>query len=181
MAQDKKQRGVSATGAAIRAFQSAHDTAYHEHAELLYMMHELSRLISAHFDKAMADHRLTHAQWWALMHILRCEGVTQTELAAIMQMGRASTGKLLERLEAKHWIERRADSGDSRVRRVFLRDEAVPVFSVMTVEGKRLFRAFLKGISPGEEARLIAGLRKIKANAERCLGRSGGGAVFKWD
>jgi DNA-binding MarR family transcriptional regulator len=55
---------------------------------------------------------------WALMHIYEQEGLTQTELAELMQMGRASLGKLLERLEVKGWIERRADASDSRVRRV---------------------------------------------------------------
>jgi MarR family transcriptional regulator for hemolysin len=148
---------------AIRSFQGSE---FLEHSALLYSMHELSRMISTTFDKAMTDHRLTHAQWWALMHIFEHEGATQTELAEILQMGRASTGKLLERLEAKHWIERRQDKTDSRVRRVFLRDEVVPVFQVMTAEGKRLFEIFLKGISSTEESRLIAGLKKIKANAE---------------
>ena len=148
----------------IRALQG---TAFREHSALLYSMHELSRLISTTFDKAMTEHRLTHAQWWALMHIFEHEGATQTELAEILQMGRASTGKLLERLEAKHWIERQQDDGDSRVRRVFLRHEVVPLFRVMTAEGRRLFEVYLKGISAAEEARLIAGLSKIKANAEK--------------
>jgi MarR family transcriptional regulator, transcriptional regulator for hemolysin len=161
----KAKRGaVQTPSETIRAL---HDTAYREHADLLYSMHELSRLISTRVDKAMAVHRLTHAQWWALMHIFEHEGATQTELAEILQMGRASTGKLLERLEAKRWIERRADDGDSRVRRIFLSHQVVPVFRLMTEEGKRLFETYLKGISAAEEARLISGLKKIKANAER--------------
>lgn len=163
----RKNPGVSATGTAIRALQARQDSAFREHSDLLYLMHELSRLISTAVDKSMAQHRLTHAQWWALMHLLQHEGVSQSELAAMMQMGRASTGKLLERLEAKRWIERRSDADDSRVRRVYLRNEVVPVFAMMAAEGKELFRAFLKDISLTEESRLIAGLRKIKANAER--------------
>lgn len=130
-------------------------------------MHELSRLISTRFDKAMAAHKLTHAQWWALMHIFEHEGATQSELAEILQMGRASTGKLLERLEAKRWVERRTDDGDSRLRRVFLGPDVVPVFEMMTAEGKRLFHDYLKGISSAEEARLVAGLTRIRRNAER--------------
>lgn len=155
--------GDAAPREVIRSFQGSE---FLEHSALLYSIHELSRLISTSFDKAMACHRLTHAQWWALMHIFEHEGATQSELADILQMGRASTGKLLERLEAKNWIERRQDKADSRVRRVFLRHEAVPVFKVMTAEGRRLFEVYLKGISTAEEARLVARLRKIKANAE---------------
>lgn len=143
------------------------DASYREHSDLFYAMHEVSRLISVYFDQAMTHHRLTHAQWWALMHIFeRGEGLTQSELADLMQMGRASTGKLLERLEAKRWIERRPDAEDSRVRRVYLHREVVPVFTVMTEEARQLFKTFLAGISPAEEARLLAGLRRIQTNAE---------------
>lgn len=153
-------------GATIRAMQERYDINFREHSDLLYLIHELSRLVSSVADRAMATHRLTHAQWWALMHLLEHEGMTQTELAAVLQMGRASTGKLLERLEAKQWIERRPDAGDSRVRRVYLRPDVVPVFAAMAAEGKGLFRAFLENISPEEEAAVVAGLKKIRANAE---------------
>ena len=141
------------------------DASYRAHSDLLYMIHEISRMVSTHADQHLADAGITHAQWWAMMHIFEHEGVTQTELADIMQMGRASLGKLLERLEAKRWIERRADATDSRVRRVYLRHEAAAVFAHMTAEGKSLFKAFLAGISPAEEKRLLAGLRKIRGNA----------------
>lgn len=143
------------------------------HGELFYMMHELSRLISTYFDQAMADHQLTHAQWWAMMHVSEHEGVTQTELAAIMQMGRASAGKLLERLEFKNWIVRRPDAADSRVRRVYLTDRAPAVLDVMALEGGNLFDDFLSGMSSAEENAMLLAMRKVKANAERHLGISG--------
>jgi len=145
-----------------------------QHGELFYMMHELSRLISTYFDQAMSEHKLTHAQWWGMMHVSENEGVTQTELATIMQMGRASAGKLLERLEAKGWIERRPDATDSRVRRVYLSGGIPPILEVMTIEGENLFRDFLTGISLGEEEAMLVGMRKMKANAERRLGVDSG-------
>lgn len=160
------RRDPTAIGVAIRELQAKYDVSYNEHSKLIYLMHELSRLVSTYFDRTLAAHRLTHAQWWGLMHIFRREGVTQTELAAILQMGRASTGKLLERLEAKHWIERRIDPTDSRVRRVYLREEAVPVFALMAQAGKDLYRALLKDVTRAEEARLIAVLKQIRSNAE---------------
>jgi DNA-binding MarR family transcriptional regulator len=147
--------------------RSTLDASYREHSDLLYSIHELSRLISTHADKHMASVGVTHVQWWALMHIFEHEGLTQSELAEVMQMGRAALGSLVERLEAKRWIERRPDKSDSRLRRVYLRHEAIPVFAHMTDEGKALFRSFLAGISPAESKRLLDGISKIRRNAEQ--------------
>ena len=147
------------------------DASYRDHSDLLYLMHELSRRVSTHSDQHLAKAGVTHVQWWAMMHIYENEGLTQTQLAELMQMGRASLGKLVERLEAKCWIERRPDASDSRVRRIFLLHAAVPLFKHMTDEGKLLFKEFLAGISPAEEKRLLAGLRKIRGNAIRAEGK----------
>jgi DNA-binding MarR family transcriptional regulator len=136
------------------------------HSDLLYLMHELSRMISVHFDRVMGQHQLTHTQWWALMHVFEHEGATQSELATIMQLGRASAGGVIERLEAKGWVERRPDPADNRVRRVFLRDAAVPIFMLMNEEGLKVFRAWLQGVDAALEDKLLEGLRRIKANAE---------------
>lgn len=149
--------------------RSLTDESYREQSELLYSIHELSRLISTHADKRMLRMGITHVQWWALMHVYEHEGLSQSALAELMQMGRASLGKLLERLEAKRWIERRDDECDSRVRRVYLRHEAVPIFRYMTEEGKALFKSFLAGISPAEEKRLLADIRTIRRNAEHSV------------
>src|SRR5690606_24457813 len=162
---DDKREGL-ARPAASTVLRGSLDPSYREHSDLFYLMHELSRLVSVYFDRAMREHQLTHAQWWALMHICEREGLTQSELAEIMQMGRAATGKLLERLEAKRWIERRPDPADSRVRRVFLGDAVLPVFAMMFDEARRLFGTFLRDVSQAQEDELLAGLRRIKANAE---------------
>jgi MarR family transcriptional regulator for hemolysin len=146
------------------------DASYWDHSDLLYLVHELSRLVSTHADQQLAKVGVTHVQWWAMMHIYEHEGLTQTQLAEIMQMGRASLGKLVERLEAKSLIERRPDASDSRVRRIFLRHAAVSLFKHMTDEGKTLLKDFLAGISPAEERRLLAGLRKIRGNVVKTQG-----------
>ena len=139
---------------------------YTDHEELLYLLHELSRIVSVHFDRAMSQHKLTHSQWWALMHIFQHEGATQSEIAKIMQLGRASAGSVIERLEAKGWVERRPDPTDNRLRRVYLRDAAAPIFMLMNEEGQRVFKTWMAGVEPAAETEMIAGLRRIKSNAE---------------
>jgi DNA-binding MarR family transcriptional regulator len=141
------------------------------HGKVLYIIHELSRLISTTFDGYMARHKLTHGQWWALMHLYENQGASQSDLADKMQMGRASAGKLLERMEAKGWIERRQDPHDNRVRRVYFADGAVQVFSLMGKEGRALFHALLGNLDDEAEMKLLEGLRKIRENAESELKR----------
>lgn len=139
------------------------------HSSILYLIHELSRLISTNFDNAMLRHNLTHGQWWAMMHIIEHPGASQSDLAAIMQMTRASAGKLLERMEAKGWIERRSDPADNRVRRIYLTDGAVPVFKLMGREGSVLFDTLLGTLDKDTEAKLLDGLRQISRNAQSSL------------
>lgn len=139
------------------------------HGRILYIIHELSRLIATNFDQAMARHKLTHGQWWAIMHIYENPGASQSDLASIMQMTRASAGKLLERMEAKGWVERRPDPSDNRVRRIYLADGAVPVFKLMGTEGISLFQNLLGTLAPPDELKLLEGLRHVRSNAQRML------------
>lgn len=140
------------------------------HSRILYIIHELSRLIATNFDQAMTRHRLTHGQWWAIMHIYENPGASQSDLAHIMQMTRASAGKLLERLETKGWVERRADPADNRVRRIYLADGVVPVFKHMGTEGAALFQSLLGTMRPGDEVKLLEALQQMRSNAQRMLG-----------
>ncbi|MFK3779313.1 MarR family winged helix-turn-helix transcriptional regulator [Agrobacterium sp. NPDC089420] len=140
--------------------------------DLLYTIHELSRLISTYFDKVMEPHNLTRAQWWAIMHIMLNEGQSQSDLARVMQMGRSAAGKLFDRLESKGWIERRPDADDQRLLRIFLAEGVGPAFDAIVSGGPALFETLLDGFSEDEERALLGGLRRIKENAERAVGES---------
>ena len=150
---------------ASEAIRATTDASYRENSEVFYSIHELSRIISTYSDKAMAEAGITHVQWWALMHIYENEGLTQSDLAKLMQMGRASLGKLLERMEAKAWIERHSDVNDNRVRRVFVGSKAAPIYAVMTKLGRAIFQKFLAGTEPSEVHQLVSTLRKIRNHA----------------
>jgi len=104
------------------------------------------------------------------MHIFEHDGATQTELATIMQLGRASAGGVIERLEKKGWLERRPDPKDSRVRRVYLRDASAPIFRLMSDEGQRVFRTWMAGLDATTESQMLGNLRRIKRNAEAAAG-----------
>jgi DNA-binding MarR family transcriptional regulator len=51
--------------------------------------------------------RLTRAQWLVLTRLHRRPGASQSELADMMEVEKATAGRLIDRLEAKGWVERR--------------------------------------------------------------------------
>ena len=56
-----------------------------------------------------------------LMHdVSRHDGMIQSDLANLLDIGKAALGGLIERLEASSFIERRANDHDRRVERVYL-------------------------------------------------------------
>jgi len=55
-----------------------------------------------------------------LAFLSRRDGMTQTALAADLDLTKVAIGGLLDRMETAGFVERRADQNDGRARRVFL-------------------------------------------------------------
>ena len=84
-----------------------------------FLAADLSRMMRTEFDRRVAALDITRAQWTVLARLARKPGCTQTELADMMEVERATAGRLLDRLEENGMVRREADPGDRRVRRVF--------------------------------------------------------------
>ena len=84
------------------------------------MISDVARLMRTAFDRRVRKLGLTRAQWLALTRLHRRPGASQSELADMMEVEKATAGRLIDRLEAKGWVERRAQDGDRRINRVYL-------------------------------------------------------------
>ena len=96
-----------------------------------FLVHDVARLMRTMYDRRMAPLGLTRSQWWVLNHLYFHEGISQTELASMLEIEKAALGRLLDRMEAKDWIERRPDELDKRTKRVFLTDNVQPTLQKM--------------------------------------------------
>ena len=92
-----------------------------------YLVNDVARLLRIVYDRRVQSLGLTRSQWWVLNHIFRHPGVTQSELAAILEVRRPTLGRLLDRLQAKGWVRREDDARDRRAWRVHLTAAAEPV------------------------------------------------------
>jgi len=82
-----------------------------------FLLHDIARLLRKRFDHSAATLGLSRAQWQVLAHLHRHEGINQSGLAEILEIKGVTLGRLVDRLEAAGWVERRADASDRRARR----------------------------------------------------------------
>jgi DNA-binding MarR family transcriptional regulator len=85
-----------------------------------FLIHDVSRLRRVVVDRALKPLGITRAQWWVLAFLSRRDGMTQTALAADLDLTKVAIGGLLDRMESSGFVERRADENDGRARRVYL-------------------------------------------------------------
>ncbi|MHB0766992.1 MarR family winged helix-turn-helix transcriptional regulator [Bradyrhizobium sp. PUT101] len=85
-----------------------------------FLIHDVSRLRRVVVDRSLKPLGITRSQWWVLAFLSRRDGMTQTALAADLDLTKVAIGGLLDRMEAAGFIERRADRNDGRARRVYL-------------------------------------------------------------
>ena len=70
-------------------------------------VYELSRAMRHYLSRATRSLGFTQEQWRALWHLSRNEGVTQTNLAARLDVQPISLTRALDRLAEQRLIERR--------------------------------------------------------------------------
>lgn len=126
---------------------------------LIRRMHQASQAI---FDTAVAaaGFDLTPVQFAALRMIAVQPGLDQATLAAAIAFDRATTGGVVDRLEAKGLVRREVDKADRRARRLYLEPSGESTLSAMTPIVREVQTQMLRGLSETERATLISLLTK---------------------
>ena len=96
-----------------------------------FLIHDVARLMRTMHDRRMAPLGLTRSQWWVINHLYFHEGISQTELAGLLDIEKATLGRLLDRMETKGWVRRQQDENDKRTKRVFVGEKALEKLQVM--------------------------------------------------
>jgi len=129
-----------------------------------FILHDVARLLRTTFDRRVKALGLTRSQWWVLNHLFRNDGTTQSELAVVLEIEKASLGRLLDRMEAKGWVRREADASDRRAKRVYLTPEVEPAIKAMRAAAAELRRDALAGLSAEQQEQFVDALLAIKGN-----------------
>ncbi len=136
-----------------------------------FLVHDVSRMRRTLFDQEMRPLGITRSQWWVLAQLSRSigtagagSGMLQTELARILDMGKAPMTGLIDRLEASGFVERQPDAHDRRAKRIVITERGHAVLDQMATVGRRLNRTILAGLSQDEIQVAETVLARMKEN-----------------
>jgi MarR family transcriptional regulator for hemolysin len=88
--------------------------------QLIMQLVESSRLLRNYIDHRAKARGTTRAQWIVLFRLREQEGLSQVDLADVLELQPISLVRLLDRLVEHGLVERRSDPRDRRANRLFL-------------------------------------------------------------
>ena len=135
-----------------------------------YLLSDVARLIRTVFDRRVRSLGLTRAQWLMLTRLHRRPGASQTELADMLEIDRASAGRMIDRMEKGGWVERRADGVDRRVNRLHLTPEARRVHARMWAIAEATVDDALAPLSSKERDQFTRLTARVKGRLQALAG-----------
>lgn len=118
------------------------------HLRIGFLVHDASRIRRTLFDHALRPLGITRSQWLVLANLSRQEheGMTQSDLAHLLELGKVTVGGLIDRLEASGHVERCPDPIDRRVKRILITDKGYEVIDLLSAVARDLNEDILKDI-----------------------------------
>ncbi|TIQ27423.1 MAG: MarR family transcriptional regulator [Mesorhizobium sp.] len=129
-----------------------------------FVLHDVARLLRKRFEQRSGSSGLTRAQWQVLAYLSRHEGIHQNKLADLIEIMPITLARLLDKMEARGFIERRPDPADRRAWLLHLTPRAHPLIEVMRSNGQKTREEAFAGLSADAQQQLLQTLCLIKSN-----------------
>ena len=129
-----------------------------------FLIKDIGRLYTRLFEQRASHLGMTLAQCKALAFISRNESISQIRLAELTGIEPMSLVRILDRMEADGWIERRMHPTDRRARQLHLTAQAQPTLDQMWQLSDEVRAQTLAGFKAQERDLLIDLLTRAHAN-----------------
>jgi DNA-binding MarR family transcriptional regulator len=130
--------------------------------QLIAQLVESSRLLRNHIDHRAKSRGTTRAQWIVLFRLREQEGLSQVDLAEVLELQPISLVRLLDRLVQHGLLERRQDPRDRRANRLFLTTSGRQLVDDLDSLRDAIAMDVLQNIPDGAIETSLKTLREIK-------------------
>jgi len=134
-----------------------------------FLISLIARMKRTRFDNCAREVGLTRPQWRALNGIRAREGINQTRLAELLEVGHITVTRQLNALEAMGWVTRLPDPADRRSWLLYLTPAAEPILRRIDTLVEALHDEEYAGLSARELETLEKSLKKIHGNLKISL------------
>ena len=128
------------------------------------LLSDLARMVRTAADARARDHGMTRAQWMILVRLDRQPGISQNELAALIEVEPITVGRLIDRLEKRGMVARHPDPADRRVWRLHLTQAAQPMLKTIRKARAELNDILTAGLPKKDLDTLVDSLLRMKSN-----------------
>ena len=132
-----------------------------ENRTLLGLLTDNQNWMARMFNRRASPLGLTRPQWRVLSGLNGNPGITQTELSELVAIARSPLGKIIDKLEANGWVERRSDSDDRRINRLYITKDVSPLNLSSRRVSTELEDELLESFTAKERAELHRLLHKL--------------------
>jgi MarR family transcriptional regulator for hemolysin len=129
-----------------------------------FLLHDVARLLRRNFDRRLQSLGLTQAQWRAIVHLSRSEGMTQIALADSLDVQAITIARLIDRMESAGWVQRRNHPLDRRAVQLYLTPRCQPILAEMERRASETFDEALTGLPAATQKHVVDALQRMKQN-----------------
>lgn len=131
------------------------------------LLNDVGRMVRTEADRRARAHGMTRAQWVILARLDRQPGLSQKELAELLEVEPITVGRLVDRLEARGLVERRADPADRRIWRLHLRPEAGAALADLAEQRDDLVQHLTMGLDRATLDTVAGALARMRSTLSR--------------
>lgn len=129
-----------------------------------FVMQDVARLMRREMNRRIKSLGLTYPQCAVMGRIVAEPGMSQAKLSDILEMQPISIARLIDRMAAAGWVERRPDPKDRRAVRLYHTVKAEPILDKVWVLAAQMRADAAKGLSEKEKEMLLDILNRMRAN-----------------
>ena len=130
----------------------------------LFLLYDVARLMRTRADQRARHSGMTRAQWVILAWLELEPGLSQNELAALVEVEPITVARLVDRLETRGLVERCADPKDRRIKRLHLQPASAPVLAEIHKYRAELAISMEKAVGGEQLQQLTASLFALKTD-----------------
>lgn len=134
-----------------------------------FLISDVARMMRTAFDRRVRRLGLTRSQWLVINRLHRRPGATQSELAEMLEVEKATAGRMVDRMEKKGWVVRRPDAADRRVNRLHLTADADLIQVQLAQIADRTVDDALALLSPRQRDQFAESMRRVKRRLQAML------------